>query len=74
MHDPCLHGINVGREVVYEVVLRQPGEALLVNVEVRQRRTQRPLPQQRADRLALIKSERSRATSSASAVIGNWVR
>jgi hypothetical protein len=34
VHDPCLNGINVGREVVDEVVLRQPGEALLVDVEM----------------------------------------
>ena len=36
-HVAGLNGINVGREVVDEVVLRQPGEALLVDVEMGQR-------------------------------------
>ena len=35
-HDPGLDRIVIGGEVVDEVVLRQPGEALLVDVEVRQ--------------------------------------
>jgi hypothetical protein len=35
-HDPGLDRIDIGGEVVDEVVLRQPGEALLVDVEVRQ--------------------------------------
>jgi hypothetical protein len=111
-HDPGLDRIDVGGEVVDEVVLWDPGEAVLVDVEVRQGRGRRCLPQQRADRLAFVKSEprdvdqaddvgrvgaeggddlaavgvagddgwpvlagqtwRSRATSSASLVIGNW--
>ncbi len=57
-HDPGLDRVDVGHEVVDEVVLRQPGEALLVDVEVRQGRGRRCLPQQRADRLALIQPER----------------
>ena len=57
VHDLCLHRINVSREVVHEVVLWQPGEALLVDAEVRQCRGHRSLRQQRADRFALVKSE-----------------
>jgi hypothetical protein len=34
MHDPRPDWVNVGREVVHEVVLGQPGEALLVDVQV----------------------------------------
>jgi len=35
-HDPGLDWIDIGCEVVDEVVLRDPGEAVLVDVEVRQ--------------------------------------
>ena len=54
----ALTGIDVGREVVDEVVLGQPGEALLVDVEMRQRGGRRAaLGQQRADRFALVEAE-----------------
>ena len=56
-HDPGLDRVDVGREVVDEVVLGQPGETLLVDVEVRQGRGRRSLFQQGADRLALIQPE-----------------
>src|SRR5216684_2794077 len=36
VHDPGLHRVHVSREVVHEVVLWQPAEALLVDAEVRQ--------------------------------------
>jgi hypothetical protein len=39
VHHPGLARIDVGREVVHEVVFGQPSEALLVDVEVRQRLT-----------------------------------
>ena len=57
-HDPGLVWVDVGGEVADEVVLGQPGEALGVDVKVRQRRTPRCLAQQGTDRLALVKSER----------------
>jgi hypothetical protein len=57
-HDPGLDRVDVGREVVDEVVLGQPGEAVLVDVEMRQGGTPRYLLQQGADRLALIQPER----------------
>jgi hypothetical protein len=44
--------------VAEEVVLGQPGEALVVDDEVRQGRRWRPGFQQRAQRLALVESER----------------
>jgi hypothetical protein len=42
VHDPCLDWIDIGGEVVDVVVLRDPGEALLVDVEVRQGRPNGP--------------------------------
>ncbi len=57
-HHPGLDRVDIGREVVDEVVLRQPGEALGVDVEVGQGRASRCLVQQGADRLALIQPER----------------
>ncbi len=57
-HDPGLDRVDVGREVRDEVLLRHPGEALLVNVEMRQGGTPRSLRQQGADRLALVQAER----------------
>jgi len=35
VHDPRPDRVNVGGEVVHEVVLGQPGEALLVDLQVR---------------------------------------
>jgi hypothetical protein len=43
--------------VVHKVVLWQPGEALLVDAEVRQCRGHWSLRQQRADRFTLVQSE-----------------
>jgi hypothetical protein len=57
-HDPGLDRVDIGREVVDEVVLREPGEALGVDVEMGQGRIRRGLVQQGADRLALIQPER----------------
>src|SRR6266498_2617441 len=57
VHDLCLHRINVSGEVVHKVVLWQPGEALLVDDEVRQCRGHRSLREQRADGFALVESE-----------------
>jgi hypothetical protein len=57
-HDLGLDRVDIGREVVDEVVLGQPGEALGVDVEMRQGGTPRCLVEQGADRLALIESER----------------
>jgi hypothetical protein len=52
------YGINVAREVVDEVVLRQPGEALLVDVEMGQRGGRRAAQgEQAADRFALALDE-----------------
>jgi hypothetical protein len=47
-HAPGLDGVDVGREVVHEVVLGQPGEALLVDVQVGQCRSGRSPRQQPA--------------------------
>ena len=56
-HVAGLNGINVGREVVDEVVLR-PGEALLVDVEMGQRGGRMAaLGEQAADRFALVQAE-----------------
>ena len=49
-HGPGLDRVGIGGGVVDEVVLGQPGEALLVDVEMRQGRTRRPLLQQGAER------------------------
>jgi hypothetical protein len=57
-HDLDLGGVDVGREVVDEVVFGQPGEAVLVDVEMRQGGPARCLVQQGADRFALIQPER----------------
>jgi hypothetical protein len=43
--------------MVHEVVLGQPGEALLVDVQVRQCRSRGALGQQGADRFALVQAE-----------------
>jgi hypothetical protein len=48
-HDLGLDRVDVSREAVDEVVLRQPGEALLVDVEARERGAREALTQQRAD-------------------------
>ena len=57
MHNPRLDRVDVGREVVHEVVLGQPCEALLVHLQVRQGRDRGTLRQERSDRLALIQAK-----------------
>jgi hypothetical protein len=56
VHDLRLDRIDVGSEVVDEVILGQPREALGVDAEVRQRRGRRTL-EQRTDGLALVEPE-----------------
>ena len=46
VHDPRLDRVDVGGEVPDEVVLGQPGEALVVDAEVRQRGRRRSLREQ----------------------------
>ena len=58
VHDLCLDRVNVSGEVVDEIVLREPSESLIVDVEVGECRGWGSLLQQRADRLALVKSKR----------------
>jgi hypothetical protein len=58
VHNPGLDRVYVGCEVVNEVVLGEPGEALLVDVEVGELWARRPLIQQRADRFPFVESER----------------
>jgi hypothetical protein len=58
--------VDVGGEVTDEAVLGQPGEGLLVDFEVGQRRGRRPGPEQRAQRLALVAPWRGRASIAAS--------
>jgi hypothetical protein len=43
VHHPRLARIDVGREVIHEVVFGQPSEAVLVDVKVRERRARRRL-------------------------------
>jgi hypothetical protein len=59
VHHPRLARIDVGREVVHEVVFGQPSETLLVDVKVRSRRGRRSLFLQGSDRFALVKPEAS---------------
>jgi hypothetical protein len=59
VHHPRLARIDVGREVIYEVVFGQPSEAVLVDVKVRERRARRRLSQQGSDRFAFVKPEGS---------------
>ena len=57
VHHPRLVRIDVGREMVHEVVFGQPGKALLVVIEVRDRRSRRSLFQQGSDRFAFVESK-----------------
>jgi hypothetical protein len=57
MHDPGLGRIDIGREMVEEIVLGQPGVTLLVGNYMRDRRRRRSLRKQRPDRFALIEAE-----------------
>ena len=56
-HHAGLDRVDVRSEMLQEGVLRQPGEALLVDRQVRDRRRRRALAEQRADRLALVEAE-----------------
>ena len=57
VHHLGLHWIHVSGEVVHEVVLWQPGEALLVDAQMRQGRGRRSLREQCTNRFALIQSK-----------------
>ena len=57
VHHARFRRIDVGGEVADEVVLGEPGEALVVDEQVRERRGRRPLLEQRADALALVEPE-----------------
>ena len=58
VHDLGLDRVDVAGEVLQEVVLADPGEAELVDVEMGQRRGRRAgLSEQPADRFALVKPE-----------------
>jgi hypothetical protein len=50
--------VDIRGEVVHEVILGNPGEALLVDLQVREGRGRGALREQPADRLALIQPER----------------
>jgi hypothetical protein len=54
VHDPGLARVDVGREVVDEVVLGHPGEALGVDIEVSQGRAPRCLLQQPVGRRVFL--------------------
>ena len=58
VHDLCLDRVDVSGEVVDEIVLWDPSEALAVDDEMRECWGRGSLLQQRADRFALVKSER----------------
>ena len=57
-HHVGVDRVDVGGEVLDEVVLGQPGEALSVDAQVGQCGRRRTLREQRADRLALVETER----------------
>ena len=58
VHHPRLGRLDVGGEVVDEVVLGEPAIAARVGEQMRERRRHRPLREQRAERLALVEAER----------------
>jgi hypothetical protein len=57
VHDLRLDRIDIAGEVVEEIVLGDPAEALRIDIDIRHRRSRRTLLQQRADRLALVEAE-----------------
>ena len=57
IHDVRFNRINIRRKVLHEIVLGKPGEALVVDTQMRDRRSWLTLREQRADRLAFIKAE-----------------
>src|SRR4029077_16261014 len=58
-HEPGLDRIDVTREMIDEIGLRQPCVALLVDIEMCDRRGWWSLGQDRAQRFALVKAEGS---------------
>ena len=59
MHS-CAGRVDVGGEVVDEVVLGEPAEAARVGEQMRERRRDRSLREQRAERLALVEARTRR--------------
>ncbi len=57
VHDLRLDGVDVGSEVIDEIVLGEPAETLLVGEDVLERWCHGPLGQQRAEGLALVEPE-----------------
>ena len=57
VHHPCPDRVDVGREVVDEVVFREPAKASRVREHVRERRHGRAAGQERAQGLALVERE-----------------
>ena len=58
VHHTRVSGIDIRSEVAHEVVLGQPSEAVVVDAQVGQRWRRRALREERADRLALVETER----------------
>jgi hypothetical protein len=56
-HHAGLDRVDVRSEMLKEGILRQPGETLLVDRQMLDRRRRRALAEQRADRLALVEAE-----------------
>src|SRR3989442_10255292 len=57
VHDLCAAPLDVRGEVRYEVLLGQPGESLLIDDQMAQRRRRRASAEQSAKRFALIETE-----------------
>ena len=57
IHDVRFDRIDIRRKVLHEVVLGKPGEALVIDAQMRQRRSRLTLREQRADRFAGIEAE-----------------
>ena len=57
VHDLCLDRVDVSGEVVHEIVLGDPREAVVVDDEMRQRWGRGSLLQQGADRFAFVESK-----------------
>ena len=58
IQNPCLGWLDVGGEVIDEVVLGEPAEATRVGEQMRQCRRHRSLREQRSERLAFVEGER----------------
>src|SRR4029077_20917216 len=57
VQDPCAFRVDVGCEVVDEVVLGEPAEAARVGEEMRERRRDRTLGEKRSERFAFVEAE-----------------